>query len=441
MPVAHDNPRRSGFTLLEVLIVVAIFGIVVVTVVALVTSILDQKKQAKGRIDVYDGTSLALATLSFDVANAGYRFPVPAFAFRVINNVSGATILSQTGQGVTPPTITTTSNCAPDAGVAGSGGEGLLIGTDVIELAEGLDSEGVGTVASVTLGGTSSTVRFKDLGNIQFLANGSGSPVDTVVLFSDNMRNSCLAKVTIPGLVNPNPGSNSLNFTYLDPDFGPAISTPANCPRENMSAFRIGKRTRYMICQDNSTAIPGGKLYRQTSLSNLGAADSMGNLNLPTLVLDNIVDLQVGLRLAVPMLGTAPNLSPNSAYGSLIPPNQICTSLGDRQYCDCLTSTPCTGTDLNGAPLDFTTKITNEQSHLNWVRSAILAVTARSLRSAATSAQKSAPSSTTVGSPMLMIRQIQLLDSPIVPPTGNTGYLYGSTQQVVGLANFLEVTP
>ena len=76
----------------------------------------------------------------------------------------------------------------------------------------------------------------------------------------------------------------------LDRDYGtPGSSYYTGCPAADMRVFRLGERTRFMVCGDPSGSASNFGLYRQAGLGD-------GTWTAPTLVERGIEDLQVAPR-------------------------------------------------------------------------------------------------------------------------------------------------
>jgi prepilin-type N-terminal cleavage/methylation domain-containing protein len=399
------QPRQRGFTLLELLIVVVVFSIIVTASVSILTVILGQRRTLEQTMSVYDSVGISTSLVEFDAVNAGWRFPAAAFAVRVVNNVTASTAVYADGLGTTSTTqITTAGNCA-------FSNWGLVPGSDILELAEGYAPEAPGVVQFVSI----ATPSFVLKGATNPLTSVTGS---AVLLFSDSAGNACMGKTTAAAVVGGN-----VTFSYLAPDFS-AETSPATryvskaglrCPQKDMNVYRLGKRTRYLLCKDLSGVTVNPALFRQVS-------DGSGSFAASTFqqIQGSIADLQVAPRV---FENGSTNLGPASA----------CTVVGTSQYCYCNLSTGCTGSDGNSQGISFNSAsatITNAASHLQWVRGLMIGVTAASPRVTAT------------GQDARLAQYLRpaLLDHVAATGTG-TGYSYVSTRHTVALKNIVLVTP
>lgn len=404
MPAAEKAMRR-GFTLLELLIVVVVFSIVVTATVSILTVILGQRRTLEQTMSVYDSVGISTSLLEFDAANAGWRFPAAAFAVRVVNNVTTSTAIYADGLGTSTTQITTSGNCA-------FSNWGLVPGSDVLELADGYTAEAPGVV------------QFVDTATPSIVLKGSTNPLTSVtgsavLMFSDTAGNACLGTTSTNAVVGA-----SVPFTYLAPDYtvetSPATryvsKAGVRCPTVNMNVYRLGKRTRFMLCKDLTGTTVNPALFRQVS-DGAGSFAASGFQQIQT----SIVDLQVG-----------PRVFENGT--TLLGPGSTCTPIGGgSQFCYCNVSGACTGNDGNSQAVTFdstSATVTNAASHLQWVRGLMVGLTAASPKLAATGQNAALP----------QYLRPALLDHPAATGTG-TGYAYVSTKHSIALKNIVLVTP
>ena len=298
------TPRPRGFTLIELLVTMAISSVILAAAVSVFITMATQQRTAERLVEAQSSTLVALTTMQMDVGNAGYRFPVSAFAVRHIE-VDSATSLPSVGT----TTITTSANC--DTG-------GLVEGTDVLELAEGYPFVGPGkaSAASVTGG---SDVSFT-LGNFsepfatsEATGGTSASGVDSVLAFTNAAGSACLVRVTSLQRTGVTDGLGKL----IDRDHATTSSTfYPGCPAMNMDVYRLGARVRYMICKPSAGATPNQySLYRQTA----GTTGLWGVA--PTKLQEGIEDLQVSVGYsnasgAIASTGTSPTCIQGSTSAS-----------------------------------------------------------------------------------------------------------------------------
>ncbi len=434
VPTARSTSVH-GFTLVEMLIVVAIFAIVTTTAVGVLAGVANQKRTTQARIDVSEASAVALSALSLDVANAGYHFPSSAFAVRVTNNVTTTTTLPYTGAlDATEPVITTQENCGaisatttPGASAPGTSQWGLVPGSDVIDLFEGAEDQPVGELSRAT----GSTVTLGGAYRHPFEATGlnpagQAAPLggQVVALFSGSQE-ACMAKFTLPTSMTFSTAAGSMVF--ISPQFT-AIAKPSGCPYAGQRVFRLFKRSRYMACQTTQETPVRFGLFRQ-SLSDPYDSENPEALGPPTLVQSDIIDLQVVVRFQTP--------DPNAPVSPNIPPgdpaiNAPCDGqAGSQRMCDCFALTPCTGTDLNGTNIDFlssgtpspTAPKTTAASHLQWVKSLLIGVTARSPRTTVGTTSQSQPS----------------LFDHVLSADGGSQYGFTTSRQEIALSNLVSV--
>lgn len=352
-----DKPGARGLTLIELMVTIAVSSVIMTAAVSLLVSMSQVKREGERLLEVTSAGSIALAQIEFDLANTGYRFPIPAFGLRIWNNVDAATSID------TAPAITVNANC-------GGPGLGLLPGTDVLEVARGFSEQPPGTVLGVTYGPSggppavgANQVRFNLL-TPGFPFNGVEAGSNTVLMASDPAGNACLLKVAAPvDYLGPTVVADYLTQDYtFDPDPANHYVSPTGirCPRNGDHVYRLSgqiARTRYMICYDPLNPEVRPALYRQLSVAGTEV------FGVPQLMQEGVEDLQV-----------APRYQERIA-GGLGAPAGSCTT-GAPISCTCdYTSGACTG--LNPVP-----PVLNANSPVNWLRSITLGLVSISTRQA-----------------------------------------------------------
>ena len=162
----------------------------------------------------------------------------------------------------------------------------------------------------------------------------SGSGAGSVLLFSNSSGVSCLGLVTsITGTLS---SPASITVSLLDRDFANlsvASDMIPGCPASGMNVYRLGKRTRYMVCGP-----PGGSpnqfaLYRQTAGTN-------GTWNPAAMWQDGIEDLQVsGRYLDQPVNAFAAYGSGGTSCANLGGAVRVCNCDDDPASTTCATAT------------------------------------------------------------------------------------------------------
>lgn len=308
------DARRRGFTLIELMVTTAVMAVLLAAVTSVVLTISRQRGQAGSSVDTRTNGRLALSLISFDLANAGYRFGAPPFAVRVLQNVTG-------GEAELADTV--------DCGVAGSGWT-VMPGTDVIEIREGLGGVVPGKTA-LGAGGCAGSCMLTMSGGGSFSnpfpALGDGQ--DAVVIFSSG-KASCAGRLTTAI------GVGAVGITMLQQDLRtdavvgnyPQAGVYA-CPGQDMSVTALGSVSRYLVCRPPLAAGPRARpaLFKQQFGGGGGwVTHAAGNLVQTsfTRVQDNVEDLQVAVMVA--------NESA-SVTGS------TCTAAGPSSVCWCGTTT------------------------------------------------------------------------------------------------------
>jgi prepilin-type N-terminal cleavage/methylation domain-containing protein len=397
------GPR--GFTLLELLVVVGISAITIATAIAVFAAMLNQKRTAERTMEVYTTLAMAQGVMEFDIGNAGWRFPAPASAVRVINGVDTATSVSVDGLGGTS-VMTTATNCA------GNSSFGLVPGSDILELAQGSEADATGVLQSWDTAG--------------FILKGGTAPLTAatipggdlpVVLFASPQGDVMMAKVVSGNSYN---AGTRILFTLLRSNFTSGNNYGGTVPQQGWSVYRLGRRTRYFLCRDlttGSTARP--MLFRQQS-----GDDGDFSTGTPVFqqVQTGVADLQLGLRVADPST-------------SHIVGGTDCMAAGIGQYCYCNVAGPCTGTDVEGNnPNPFFQSgylaVTSKDSADQWVRGLVLGLTGVSTRTVANQGTQT----------LALYLRPALLDHPAATGAGD-GNLYLTQLRVLGLRNLTQVIP
>ncbi len=277
-----------GLTLIELMVTVAIMSLLLVAALTVFVAMTETQRLNERIGEASANKLMGSAMIQFDVQNAGYRLPVPAFAIRYYNNADGALSLL-------PGPITTGDNCPGP-------GSGIVPGTDVLEVAQGIVPFGPGAVeAAVPAAGTTFDVRLKVSagGTPPFRSEefADASAIGTLLVFARGPRPPpampddgafCLAQVTATGF----PGATGTNFNVqlVNRNLAnvPNAAFYPSCPDAEMRVYRVGERVRYMVCGAAGATPPQLGLYRQ-----LGNGANWGN---PTLIQTGIEDLQVSGR-------------------------------------------------------------------------------------------------------------------------------------------------
>lgn len=320
--------RFRGVTLIELLVTVAIFSILMLAALSVFVAMTETQRLNERISEATANKMTGAATIHFDMQNAGYRLPVPAFAIRHVNNVDGTTALDAVGSAAGTP-ITTAGNCGA--------GMGLVAGTDVIEMARGAEIVGPGTIGAATNAGTTGTVTLNsatstvDAGAVAppFLGSDVASPATalngSVLVFARGPARPpaapddgalCMGRVT-----GHDPATFRLDIEFLDRDFAPATATYySNCPQAGMRAYRMVERLRYMVCAPTAGVVtpPMRRLFRQRG----GAT---GNWAAPEELQAGVENLQVSGRYV------------NTAGAVLATPGNAasCTGTGNTRLCYC----------------------------------------------------------------------------------------------------------
>lgn len=260
---------ERGYTLVEVLVVLAIASILMLATVAIISVMTKQKADASRRLARVTQSYLAMTLLERQVLNAGYHFPSARFGVRFHNNVDAGTF---GGIAVGPP--------CDEPGC-------IVEGTDVLETLEGTTNP-MGLVVNA----------IPDAGGYTVFLQPPGGPVDPgdtsehVFVFVAENGASCAAKGNLRILADGGSGSPwEINVTMLDRDFADQdntyYSTSASapydfqCPAPGMAMSAGSVRRRYFVLATDA----GAGLYSQEQPL-LGTAD--GGASLLALGIDNL---------------------------------------------------------------------------------------------------------------------------------------------------------
>jgi prepilin-type N-terminal cleavage/methylation domain-containing protein len=212
---------RRGFTLIELMVSIAILSIVILAATSVVVAVARQRRESTNQLEVRTNGRIGLAMMQFDAANAGFRFGSPPFAVRVLQNVTSA-----------HPELADATDCG------GRPGWAVLPGTDVIEFREGLDGRAVGRTTA-----TSNIFNGGSAPN-PWVNNFDG--LNQVVFFSSPVK-ACAARLTSTVDVG--------NFTLIDqslrnnaPPTAYPTGGPEQCPAPDMAITALGRVTRYLVC-------------------------------------------------------------------------------------------------------------------------------------------------------------------------------------------------
>lgn len=335
--------KQAGLTLIELMVTVSIFSILMLAALSIFVAMTETQRLNERVSEANANKVLGASTIHFDLQNAGYRLPVPAFAFRHVNDVNAATTLRADGAPI--PTITTLTGCA--AGV------GLVPGTDVIEVASGAEFIAPGVVGSVGGSALSPTVTLKfpstflDDGGVTDGGSGSIAPpfMQSDVLPPSPAVGSVLVFARGPRMPGPDngafcagivrnfsvAGSFSVGLDLIDRNFqniAAASYYPVTCPEADMRAYRITSRVRYMVCGEPGNNDPTQmRLYRQRSAA-AGWAQ-------PEELQAGVENLQVSPRYQNLGNVVRPTGSGASCLGAIGSQRELC-------YCDDAVGASCT---------------------------------------------------------------------------------------------------
>lgn len=286
---------------MELLVAASMASIVIAAAVSTAVAIGSRQRRSERVIEAQTSSVLAAATLESQLSNAGYRWPSAAFAVRHVNAVDSSTSLASVS--ATAP-ITTAANC-------NGASVGLVEGTDVIEVAQGYPHIGPGSLVFASVTGATATVRLGGITEPFSTAEVDGSPapgLGSVLMFVGSDSVACVGRVTALS----RSGVVEATVDLLDRTFEPlaAGGYTANCPRSGMRAFRLGSRTRFMICGSAGAAPSELALYRQS-------AGPGGAWSAPELVERGVEDLQVSARYLNPAGRMAATGTGTSCVGSI----------------------------------------------------------------------------------------------------------------------------
>lgn len=272
----------AGLTLIELMVTVAIMSLLLVAALTVFVAMTETQRLNERIGEASANKLMGAAMIQFDVQNAGYRLPVPAFALRHYNNADGALSLPSV-----PAPITTTDNCP-------SPGSGIVAGTDVLEVAQGYAAVGPGRVGAVTTAGTTADVTLMGLepfvpdelvpasvGTLLVFARGPATPPAPA---DDGAF--CLGQVTVIGPAAPT--NVTVQLVNRNLTNAPSPAYYPSCPAPGMKVFRIASRVRYMVCGTPAATPVEMGLYRQEANGAVWQP--------PTLIQTGIEDLQVSPR-------------------------------------------------------------------------------------------------------------------------------------------------
>ncbi len=287
MPAPDSRRALRGFTLLELMVTTAVMTVLLAAVTSVVVTISRQRRESTSKVDTRTNGRLALSLISFDLANAGYRFGAPPFAVRVLQNVNGM-----------EPELADTVDC----GMGGSGWT-VMPGTDVLEIREGLAGMVPGKTALGVIGcGANCSLTMSGGGSFPNPFPNLADGTDAVVVFSSR-NTACAARLTTPI------GVGAVGITMLRQDLRtdavaanyPQAGTYA-CPGPDMSMTAIGSVSRYLVCRPPIAAGPLARpaLFKQ-QYGGAGAwvTHAAGNLVQTSFirVQDNVEDLQIAVMV------------------------------------------------------------------------------------------------------------------------------------------------
>ncbi|MEW6432631.1 MAG: hypothetical protein AB1730_14100 [Myxococcota bacterium] len=295
-------------TLIELLVTVAVASLVVSAAVAVLVAMSRQMRASERRLEATNAAMLATAIIQADLTNAGYRFPVPAFALRHYNNVDATTSLSG------PAPITVGGNCA-------GGTVGLVPGTDVLEVIHGFELVGPGRAEGLINSNPPAEYEIA-LGTLglpfetaEFLSGAVGS----IVALSGPDQRACVGRVLAADGLRP-----SITIELVDRNLQRITDPnayPVVCPipggTGGTRVYRLQRRVRFMVCGRIGADPNEYALYRQES-------DLRGDFGAPQVVQEGVEDLQVSLGYSDPN-------SLISATGS----GASCTGTGGARICYC----------------------------------------------------------------------------------------------------------
>ncbi len=286
------SPR--GLTLIELMVTVAIMSLLLVAALTVFVAMTETQRLNERIGEASANKLMGAAMIQFDVQNAGYRLPVPAYAIRHYNNADGALSLPSV-----PAAITTGDNCPGP-------GSGVVPGTDVLEVTQGFGAVGpgrlgvvtaaVGTTADIVLGGVEPFIPDEyvpaSIGTLLVFARGPlGPPAPDDGAF-------CQGRVTAIGRLDAvgncvavgGTGNGCLTVQLVDRNLAnaPNAAFYPSCPAGGMKVFRVASRVRYMVCGTPAATPVDLGLYRQEANGGVWQA--------PTLIQTGIEDLQVSAR-------------------------------------------------------------------------------------------------------------------------------------------------
>jgi prepilin-type N-terminal cleavage/methylation domain-containing protein len=390
--------RTRGLTLLEMLVSSAVSALVITFAVSTFTTMTRMRRDGMRQMEVQSAGALGLKQLEWDLVNAGYHFPAPAFAAHIFN----APTQLLPGEGG-HETIDQTQGCATG---------GLAPGSDAVEIITGRADFVAGKVMSVDLLGLGPSPNQDHVVVMQATTPFSSIEAATgVVLFTDGSGEACVGKV-IAGPAGTSPPN--ITVRMLDRTFANVTDWHAyypSCPKAGMSVFRLDQRRRYFVCAEPQP--DGGfvnSLYRQVAQAEPGYIyDGQPKDRLQSGVEDLAVSARVYAKSGALRTATA-DCAPASLGG-------VAQSL-----CNCNASST-SACDLNRDP-DFVAGRLTANSWASWVAGATVKVVALGDR----------PLDATVGGG----GRPAAMDHPAGAPDGKRRLMFDST---VGFVNFTQVRP
>lgn len=89
--VMRYHPRKSGFTLLELVVTTAISAVIVLGAIQYASIIRTFQEQSEKKIETVNSVDVGERAQSNDLENVGFQFSSPRLAFHLHNNVNGST--------------------------------------------------------------------------------------------------------------------------------------------------------------------------------------------------------------------------------------------------------------------------------------------------------------------------------------------------------------
>lgn len=275
----NERRRRRGMTLIELMVALAI-ALIFISAAMVVFAGVTQRNTDTGRWVEREGdTALATMLIQRDLVNAGFRFPSARYSVQSYDNVTGATVISNSASTAEPIS-------------SGAGTTGIMEGTDVVEILLGSPVHGRGVITNApTAGSTTPSVVLQD--NEPFLAGGETPADGAVLLFAgqpSGLPVSCLAHTASAPAGTP----VTLSTNILEPNLRVAGAGVTNCPQNGFGVYRMGSRVRYFVGWDSTLQRSALYVQRGGEAGLMGAAEALvwgvEDLQLAPMVLNDAAD-------------------------------------------------------------------------------------------------------------------------------------------------------